>query len=499
MKKTNLLSWVCLLCVLISVLMPTVSAAEAPAGKSTAIYLADADSGYVYYERNANNKVYPASLTKIMTAMLAVEAIEQGEVSLDDMVTAQVGFDFDMEADGSTSGIVLGETMTLKDLLYCTLMASANEACNIVGMYISGDVASFVELMNRRAGELGCKNTHFANTHGLPNENHYTTAYDMFLITRQAMEYDLFATICDTAEYTVQPTNKSDVRALLNTNGLINPNSEMYKGYYYEPAMGVKTGHTNAAGYCLISAAEKDGIRMYCVVMGGVMTEDANGVIDHSSFSDTIALYDWVFENYTRIDLVKAEELITEVPVTLGSDADSIPLRAQTPISAVIANDADLSQLKKTLTIYGEEGSCQAPIDEGQVLGEMTVSLNGVEYGSTYLVANRSVDLSYLQSMGAAIRNTLKNTWVRLGLFLVLAVVIGYAVLVIRYRITYRKRQKELQQARLQRQQMQEQAQRERMFADAKRQSYRSRSGEQTPPPSDVTRDYFEEFFRDDK
>ena len=496
MKKIKFLSILLTICLCIGALTPAAAAIESvPAVKSTAVYLVDEDSGHVYYEQYSDRKVYPASLTKIMTAMLAIEAVERGEVSLDDPVTALPGYDFDMEEDGSTSGILEGETMRLEELLYCTLMASANEACNIVAMYICGSVDAFVARMNERAQELGCTDTHFANTHGLPNEQHYTTAHDMSLIARQAMTYDTFVTICDTAEHTVPATNLSTARALTNTNGLISGES-IYKGYLYEPAVGIKTGHTNAAGYCLISSAEKDGIRLLCVVMGGVMTEAVNGNNDYSNFSDTIALYNWVFGNYSRQEIVSADTPVYEIPVKLGSDADSVALRAQTAVSAVLPNDADLTKIEKKITIYGEDGSCEAPISEGQVLGEMTILLDGVEYGTTYLAANRSVDLSYFQSMGAAVRRTLDNTWVRVILAVIVLIFVGYAVLAIRYRILYRRRQKEKQEARLQRQRMQEQAERERMMAEARRRSYRSEHPDSAPPPSDVTRDYFEEFFK---
>ena len=130
--------------------------------------------------------------------------------------------------------------------------------------------------MNERAQALGCTGTHFVNPHGLPNDDHYTTAHDLYRITKEALSHELFATICNTVKHTVPATNLSDERTLSNTNGLINPESPMYRGYYYEYAKGVKTGHTDAAGYCLISTAEKDGVRLLCVVLGGKGTTRAN-------------------------------------------------------------------------------------------------------------------------------------------------------------------------------------------------------------------------------
>lgn len=499
MKKSRILSFLLMITLCTGILSPSVCAAAAPPNvKSAAVYLVDQDTGYVYFSQNADMKVYPASLTKIMTAMVVIEAVEAGEVTMDDMVTAQPGYAFDLEDDGSTASIVEGETMSLRDLLYCTMVVSANEACNIMAIYLCGSTDAFVERMNQTAQALGCTGTHFTNTHGLPNENHYTTAQDMALIARKAMEYEDFVTICDTARYTIQATNRSNVRDLTNTNGLISADS-IYKGFYYEPAIGIKTGYTSSAGYCLVSSAKKDGISLLCVVMGGKMEETATGFTDYSNYTDSTHMYDWVFNNYTRQDVITATDLLTEIPVRLGSDADTVALRAENAISAVLPNDLDLASLEKTVTIYDEQGGCQAPINEGDVLGKITISMDGVVYGSANLVANRSVSLSYLQSMGATVANTLKNTWVRVALAVILCVIILYAILVIRYRMLYRRRQEELREAKLQRQQMREQAQRDRMFAQASRQSYRSEHPGEPPRSSDVTRDYFEDFFRDDE
>ena len=232
--------------------------------------------------------------------------------------------------------------------------------------------------------------------------------------------------------------------------------------------------------------------------MGGVLEENANGFRDFSNFTDSIHLYDWVFNNYTRQDVIAANELITEIPVRLGSDADSVALRAQSAIPAVLPNDADLTMLEKTVTIYDEQGGCQAPVNEGDILGSISVSLDGVVYGTANLVANRSVDLSYLQSMGATIKETFKIGWVRVTVGVLLGILLLYIVLVVRYRIVYRQRQRELQEAKLQRQQMRDQAQRDRMFAQARREEYRAQHPGEPPRKSDVTRDYFEDFFRDD-
>lgn len=503
MKKIKFLSVLMVLCVMLGMVTPAAHAIDPPPEvKSAAIYLADSETGYVYYERQSNTRVYPASLTKIMTALLVIEAVERGDLAMEDKVTAQPGFDADMDKEGSSANIVEGETLSVRDLLYCILLASANEATNIIAAHLYGTVPAFVVKMNERAAELGCTGTHFENPHGLPNDNHYTTAYDMFLIAQEAMKHETFVTICDSIEATIDPTNKTkDPRGLINTNGLIT-SASVYKGYYYEPAIGIKTGYTQAAGYCLISSAKTRNIHPICVVMGGVMTEYVNGQLDHSNYSDSISLYNWVFSNYTRMELVEGESIILDVPVKLASNADTVSLRAENTITGVLPNDVDLTQLKQNITIYSEEEdlSVKAPFDSGTVLGEISVSLDGVEFGKTYLVANRSVDLSYLEAMLDRLFTVLSNPVVRMILVLAVLAVIGYLFLLAQFRMRSLKEQREREDADIQRRKLEEQAKRSEMMEQARRRSYYAHAASNSRPRSDepVTRDYFDELFGDD-
>ena len=500
MKKFKFLSLLLTFVLLAGILSPSAYAVDPPTDlKSAAIYLADSETGYVYYERQSDLRMYPASLTKIMTALLAIEAVERGELTLEEEVAAQPGFDWDMDKDGSSANIVEGEILTVKDLLYCTLLASANEATNIIAAHLYGTIPGFVAKMNERAQQLGCVNTHFENPHGLPNENHYTTAHDMFLIAQEAMKHELFVTICDSIEYTVEATNKSpDPRGLTNTNGLIT-SASIYKGYYYEPAIGIKTGYTQAAGYCLISSARARNIHPICIIMGGVMTEYVNGQLDHSNYSDSISLYDWVFSNYSRVELVEGESIVLDVPVKLGSNADTISLRAENSVTGVLANDADLSLLEQNIVIYSDEKdlAVKAPFSEGQVLGEISVSLDGVEYGKTYLVANRSVDLSYMAAMFDTLLNTLSNPIVRVILILVVLGAIAYGVLVARITLRVQRRRREEAEEALRKQKLEEQAKREAMMENARSRSYVSTASTANNDHSLRTRDFFEEFFPD--
>lgn len=524
MKKIKLLPIILLFCLLVSALGLPALALEEPEISSSYAVLMDVDSGRVFYSKDADAKAYPASLTKVMTVLIAVEAIERGEFSLSDSVTASDTCLQGMVDDGSTAGIVPGETMPLQDLLYCALLASANEACNVIGEYIGGSVDAFVERMNARAAELGCTGTHFANTHGLPDENHYTTAHDMALIYREALSHELFAEVSGTVSYTVAATNVSEARELSNTNSLINEHASYYPGYYYEYAKDGKTGHTSAAGYCLVSSAEKDGIHVLAAVLGGQATENGSGGYNYSNFADSVTLYNWAFENFSSREILSSSELITEVPVAMAADDGKATLRPNTVLTAVVANDFDVSSLKRDIVIYSERDgeTLEAPIAAGTVLGEITLSLGDDVYGTTQLIAGSAVELSKTQYMKNQISNVLGMTWVKVVIIALVLALVCYIALVIRYRVLHKRHMRELRRARMERQRRMEEA------AQEVRQSYserpvqaerprepvrtaaqprpqqQSRQPSQQPQQDEqkrlaqekARRDYFEEFFK---
>lgn len=467
MKKIKFIPILFSICLLASALAPAARAVDGASGvedisgilttavavpelTAGAALLTDLDSGMVYLSHNADSKVYPASLTKIMTTLLAVEAIEHGDAALTDQVTASGNCLAGLDEDSSTADIVPGETMSLENYLYCAMVASANEACNVVAEHISGSIEAFVARMNERAQALGCTGTHFTNVHGMPDENHYTTASDLTRITTEALSHPLFAQICSTPTRTVPATNKSDARELQNTNGLINADSPMYKGYFYEYAKGVKTGHTNDAGYCLVSCAEKNGIRLLCVVLGCPATTRANGTTSYGNFSDTLKLYDWVFSNFSRRDIVGTSELVGEVPVALARDTESVTVRPQESISAVLPDDLDLSTFTREIVIYSERDgeTLSAPVSAGDVLGEMTISKDGVTYGTVPLIATVDVELSHGAFLRAGLRAVFTNPIVIVALLLVLALAAGYGALVIRYNNRQKAKKRAAAQAR---------------------------------------------------
>ena len=453
MKKIRLTALFILLALAAALFAPAAAALDDPQVDSYAavLFAYDGTNEAVLFTRNEQDLVYPASLTKVMTVLLAVEAVEGGSVKLTDPVTAEAGFDFDLIADGTSVYLGIGETMTLENLLYCAMVASANDACNVIAQYIGGSVEAFVESMNARASELGCTNTHFVNTHGLPDENHYTTAWDFSRILREAAGHDLFMQFANTATYIVPATNASAERELKSTNSLINPDNPLYPGdYLYEYAEGVKTGHTEDAGYCLASTAKKDDVRLFCVVMNGqaYMIDDTNWYYDH--FADSITLYNWAFENFSYQEIVKSTEIVANAPIEMGADTDTVSVRPSTSITALLPNDTDPSTFERTITLYSDTTgeTLQAPISAGEAVGEISVSRDGKVYGTATLVTSTSVDLSRVQYMRSNLKDTLHQPVVVITFWALVLLFLLYLLLVIRYRAKRRAYQKRLENAR---------------------------------------------------
>ena len=411
--------------------------------KAKAALLLELGSGQALLEQNADEQVYPASLTKVMTCLLTLE-----HGTLTDTVTVSETALQNLDAAGSTAGLKVGEQLTVEELLYCIMLSSANEACNVAAEYIAGSVDAFVEMMNEEAKALGCTGTHFANPHGLHDENHYTTARDLSLIVQEAMKSQTFLTITSTVTHTVPATNLSEERELFTTNLLETPGTQ----YYYEYASGIKTGFTTPAGRCLISTAQRpdSDLHLLSVVCGAEDVTAEDGSIINENFTETKALFEYGFENYS-FDTIQEATPVTEIPVFHSAGCDAAVLAADQPITAVMPKDYDETQLEKTLYLDNPNG-VEAPISKGQKLGTMTVSYQGQELGTANLVAITDTPRSELSAQVSKTGNFLTE-------HPILSVIGGVVLLFILYliinnvkRAKHRKRRRQ-QMARQRRQQ----------------------------------------------
>lgn len=402
-------------------------ALDDPDIQATAAYLADPETGMVLYQKNADEKRYPASTTKIMTALIVLE-----NANLDDMVTSTEEDFATIEPGSSNAGIKVGETMSVHDLLYCLMLPSANEAATILARHVAGSLDAFVQMMNERAAQIGCENTHFANCNGLHNPDHYTTAHDLYRIAAEAMKNETFAEIANTAQKTIQATNLQPERKVYTTNYLTLRKSDPT---YYSYCKGIKTGHTSQAGYCLVAAAEKKGGMLLSVVMG---CEQPTGQLA-KSFSETKRLFEWGFSNFVTKELVAKDESIQEIPVRLSTEADSVVVKTADSLSAIVPKDLEIEQLDKQLEL--PEDQC-APITEGQVLGKMTVSYDGTTYGTVDLVATNDVSLSQVLYYADKLENFFRSNFFKTSVLVL--IVLFFGILACRLvRMQNRKRRKQ--------------------------------------------------------
>lgn len=436
MKKYRILSFLLLLPMVVSMFILPAAALEDPAPQCSNAILVDANYDEVLYEKGAYEKAYPASITKVMTALLVLEAIEAGQLTTDTMVTATDTLRQDLVAGGSTANIKQDETMSVLNLLYCLLLPSANEAANILAVAVDGSIEEFVARMNRRAGELGCTGTHFANPHGLHNENHYTTAYDISVFMRAALEHELFRTIISTASHTVPATNLSGERFFYNTNGLIS--NLYYWGYTYDKCIGGKTGSTDEAGRCLVSAAENGDDFLVCVVLGsGPIQVEGYKDPRQGQFTESTKLFKWGFQNFERVTITRGSDPVDKVAVTLSRDADEVMVRPEGSITRTIPKDLNLDDIETEINLFAQE--VEAPVEEGQVLGTMKLSYEGEVYGVLDLVAVTSVARSDLLYKKQQFIQFFQRSDVRMALvvFAVVVVLILLRLLVFRKRRRY--------------------------------------------------------------
>ena len=423
-------------------LVPTAAAAEEgdaptlpepPEINCQAALLVDYNTGFVLYAKNEHQEMYPASLTKIMTALLVLEAVDNGQLSLTDELTAsRSAMTTGLDEEGSTANIQVGEVMTVEEYLTCMLVVSANEACNVLAEAVSGSVDAFVDAMNEKAAELGCENTHFVNPTGLHDSQHYTSAWDLYLITCAAMEYSDFMRICDTGTARIPATNLSEERVLHTTNYLIDGWRSL--GYRNADAHGIKTGSTDAAGHCLVSSAEKGSLHFVSVVLGGERVTLEDGEIRTYSFYDTNQLFDWALDNFSYQTIILESEDIQEVPVEL-SDTDHVTVHPAEDTEALLPSGLSPEDLERSVEI---PETVEAPVTAGQKLGTLTLSYDDVVYATVDLLASFDVEANPLQALLRNIQNFFQQTAVRVVSVLVILLVI----LVVVWRVFFHRQRR---------------------------------------------------------
>ncbi len=387
-----------LILILMTGYMPAAFAEAAPEAPTTKhICLMDANTGAVLYEKDARSKAYPASTTKIMTTILALEMCDD----LNDVVN--VGTNFDQR--GSLMKFVSNEELRVIDLIYGTMMVSGNDAASALAVHIAGSQDEFAKLMNAKAKEIGMNDTHFVKANGLHKDDHYSTAYDMALLGRYAMQNEKFREIASAQFWSVPPTNKdSDGYQLENANRLIHMNSKDTQSYVYNngtrKATGIKTGDTDQAGRCIVASAkdESTGVELICVLFGDPQGDKYR----NTRYENAAKFFDWGFDNYSTVSVSELNlESSFSVPVENGSFSDGAGLTATADLSGkIIAGTRDyvsgIMSAKDTITatVTYKDGAAAltAPINAGDEVGTVTYVCNGTAVLSVPITADSSVD-----------------------------------------------------------------------------------------------------------
>lgn len=395
--------------------------------KADIVLLVSLDNGAVIFDKNADKVTAPASLTKITTAILTIENC----ADLDEVITIkQSSINAIAGTNSSTAGLKVGEEISIRNLLYCMMVKSANEAAVVLADYIGGgSVANFVQMMNDFVMDMGCENTHFDNPHGLDSDGQYTTARDLAMITKHALTLPLFEEIVNTVNFKLPATNKSSERNLLSTNWMINPN---FKTYYLKYAQGIKTGTTANAGHCIISKASKDGYNYLAVVMGAPAEDvTGDGNPDNCAFLDCKKVFQWAFDNIRLTKVADPLQIATVVDVRLSRSVDHVRLVPETEVTALVPVGNDETSV--LLEVIPEETpqTVNAPIKKGDVLGKARILYAEDEIATVNLVAAEDVHLSLILFVLDGIKNIFKSTLFQIvfaAVVLILAIYIGLII-----------------------------------------------------------------------
>ena len=344
-----------------------------------AALLVEVSTGKIIYEKNSKKEMYPASTTKILTGILVIE-----NCNLDDIVTVSETALSNIPSGYVTAHLQVGEELTVRDLLYTLMIPSANDSAYVLAEYVGGSIDGFSEMMNKKAKEIGCTNTHFVNPNGIHADNHITTAYDLYLIANYAMKNDTFRKIVSTTKYVLPTTNKysNTDRIFSTTNELLNRNS---KNYYYENTIGIKTGFTSQAGNCLVSASSKDGVEYIAVVLNsGQTASNLNG-----RYIDSKSLFEYGYENYKFSKFKEKNSIIDTIEIKNATkDTRNLNLVIDKDIAVYHNKEINLETIPSTITL---QENIVAPIEAGTKLGSVSFNIDGLKY-EAQLLAESNVE-----------------------------------------------------------------------------------------------------------
>ena len=349
------------------VLISTCAVATPPDVSAESAVMMDAKTGQILYDKEMHKQMYPASITKIMTTILAVENLD-----LDDKITMSAEAVDAVSRNASHIALTEGEVITVREAVYSALLASANDSCNGIAEAVSGSMSDFAKLMTEKAKEFGCEGTNFTNSNGLKDENHYTTAYDMAKITQHGLQNETWREMFGCRRYEMPPTNKqNEIRYLNNQHKMIFEKSD-----YYEGIVGGKTGYTTVAKNTLVTVAERDGVELIVVVMKCQQGAD--------TYADTKALLDYGFENYKAL-VISNEDIPQKSP-------DGTGVKLENPVSVLVPKEVD--KVDTEVSVRGNDAKLIAKLN-GEEIGTFPLTITAKTAAKTDEVEDKDGGIGF--------------------------------------------------------------------------------------------------------
>jgi len=389
---------------------------------SDCAYLVSADNGEVIFDKNAGKQTPPASLTKVVTAIVVLENCTNIEAT----VTVTESAIKELDGTGSSlGGLKAGENVRVYDLLANLLVKSANESANVLADYISGnDRAKFISMMNETAEKLGCYNSHFVNPHGLHDENQYVTAEDMAKFIKYAMDFPVFAEIAGMSSYTLPATNLQDERKITNTNFLMNSG---YKDYYCKYVKAGKTGSTSDAGRCVAAYASNNGYNYIGVCLGSTFKDvDNDGVEENGAFLDAKEMFEWAFKNIELVAISDTSMIVGQVPIKYAKSIDLLTLSPSETVYSLVPSGTDSGSLLVEPIADTLPEFVKAPVKKGDVICRAKVMYAGNVIKEIDLVASMDAKFGFFAFAGTLAKELSKNL-----VFIIAAPVILVALAVV--------------------------------------------------------------------
>ena len=416
-----------IICLIFSPVL-TVNAYE-PSGltiTANAAMLVSLDTDEVLFEKNADQKVYPASITKIMTTLLILESEKYNPEAK--IAMTEEALDLISGTGSSVSLLKAGEEITQLDLVYMVLMSSYGDCSLLAATYYGGNVDNFVNMMNARANELGLTGTHYENPIGLHHEQNYTTARDTYVLTKFALQNDTFKEVCESTRHTVN-ASLSGKRVLSTTNFL----QDNTTNYYYTYAKGVKTGYTDEAGRCLVSTASYNGYNYMCLVFGCPPNEKKH-------FTESSDLFRWAFKNFEFKKVADTSNPIAEIGVDLSLDTDYVSLYVEKGFTTVLPKDADDSTI--SIVPHPIDQRVDAPIKKGQVLGTADIIYAEQVIGTVNLIANENIEKSAMLTAIRIVKNFFTSSYMKVVYIIIAAGILVFILAIIKLNSKSSKKRK---------------------------------------------------------